>query len=256
MVERRTSCFLFVLCAISAFFVPAVNAGVIISGGDLTVVGTVATVNDAVFLQYSGGSTGTGVLNSFLAIHTNLQSHPQRGYNTDLYANYDEGPQTRSLTLGEVPIANYGGTLYREFVLDINQTGGDPMLSVDQIEIYLSATENISTHAMLGVDGSLIYSLNDSIVAPVIGDESTYDYLLLDDGNGSGSGDMIALIPEELFAGWGDGDFVYLYSLTGFGQDGTDGFEEWGVSSDGAFVPEPATLALLTLGMFAIRRRR
>jgi hypothetical protein len=245
-----------VLCAISAFLVSSAHAGVIFTGGDLRTAGSTFTDNDgAVYLQYSGGATGTGLFDTFLAVHTNQVSHPQRGYNTDLYANYDEGPQTRSLTLGEVPIAIYNGMQYREFVLDINQTGGSPELSVDQVEIYLSASENISTHAMLGVDGSLIYSLNDS-VAPVTGDETTYDYLLLDNGNGSGTGDMILLVPEDLFAGGVDGDFIYLYSLTGFGHDGTDGFEEWGVSSGAALVPEPATLALLTLGMFAIRRKR
>ena len=52
------------------------------------------------------------------------------------------------------------------------------------------------------------------------------DYRL---NSGSGSGDIVVLVPESAFAGYAATDYVYLYSRFGgtFGASG--GFEEWAV---------------------------
>lgn len=222
---------------------------------NLTTPGDFGYIDGALFMQFSDAPTGTGLIDPFLTVQGAIQGHPQRGYNTDTaLGNYDEtyaNSKTHSILLSDVPIANIGGTDYREFLLDINQSV-QSNLSVDQIEIYLETSANISTHGGLG---NLIYSLNAPIVVPVTGDETTYDYILLDDDAGSGKGDMIALIPDILFTG-ADSQFVYMYSMTGFAVNGTDGFEEWSIATNGPMIPEPATIVLLGIGSLALLRRR
>lgn len=251
MLKRwvKYSAVLFILLLV--LFCANVNAGT--TTLDLTTPGDFGFIGDALFMQYSDAPTGN--IDPFLTISADTQGHPQRGYNTDTaFGNYDEiyaAGKTHAIRLSEVPVANVDGIDYREFLLDINQSV-QSQLSIDQIEIYLEATENISSHGGLS---NLIYALNEPVVAPLDAGESSYDYILLDDSAGSGKGDMLALIPDAMFTGL-DTQFVYMYSLTGLGLDGTDGFEEWGLSTEGALIPEPATICLLGLGGLALLKRR
>ena len=72
---------------------------------------------------------------------------------------------------------------------------------------------------------------------------------------GSGRGDIVVLIPSDLF-GTNNNKYVYLYSKLGVNLPADDGFEEWGIGSGGAIIPEPATLALLGLGCLLFRSRK
>src|SRR5262245_30688918 len=73
-------------------------------------------------------STGTGVIQPFLTIQNNGQ---ERGFNTDvspppLDTKRVGGPGqpgfTSTIQLSAIPVVNIGGTNYREFLLDANQS--------------------------------------------------------------------------------------------------------------------------------------
>ena len=81
---------------------------------------------------------------------------------------------------------NLGGTNYFQVLLDINQTGANPLLSLDQLKVYRQATGNIST---LGGLTNQIYSLD--------GAGGTLIRLNYDLNPGSGAGDMFAYIPVD-----------------------------------------------------------
>ena len=207
---------------------------------DLTTVGASATINGAYFIEASAASTGTGVIQSFVRIQA---SGDEEGYNTDARPlEFDENSSatfTHSLLLNSVPIVNLGGTDYREFLLDINQTHNNPLLSLDKIEIYQASAGNLTGYPALGTK---IYDLDT-------GEDNwiKLDYSL---NSGSGSGDMFAYIPSSLF----DGDYVYLYSKFGTSIPSNDGFEEWAVRTAAEpppVVPVPGAVLLGLLGLCA-----
>ena len=152
---------------------------------------------------------------------------------------------TRSLPLSNVPVVDLNGTLYREFLLDINQNKNGPgrLLSLDTIEIYQGSAGNLTNHPT-GL-GTLVYNLDagkDNWIK--------MDYSL---NAGSGSGDMFAYIPNSLF---GAGNFVYLYSMFGATNNSefpnNASFEEWAVRKGGdtpPTVPLPGALILGVLGL-------
>ena len=158
---------------------------------------------DAAYFQWMDSqSTGTGVIDSFVRLQ-NRES--EEGYNTSgrpltNWPDVNTSPVfTRDLTLGSVPIVNIGGTDYREFLLDINQTSNNPLLSLDQIKIYLGSSGGLTT-ATLSDLGTLVYNL----------DASANNWIKLDYSlnSGSGSGDMLAYIPNSVFIG--PSQYVYF----------------------------------------------
>ncbi len=209
---------------------------------DLTTLNASATVNGAIFTQSNfSSSTGTGVFDSFVRFQA---GSTEQGYNTSgRPVQYDEltSPFTRDLSLNQVPLVNVGGTLYREFRLDINEVSGNPsaFLSLDKLRLFLSPTASINsadpTSATFGQsDGTfLVYDL----------DAGTDRYVKLnyDLAPGSGNGDMVFLVPNSAFGeagltcqyngfdGASCGKYVYLYSEAGEEYSSSDGFEEWSV---------------------------
>ncbi|MBI3823796.1 MAG: carboxypeptidase regulatory-like domain-containing protein [Planctomycetes bacterium] len=189
---------------------------------DLSAHGAIGSVNDAIFRQFDAQPTGTGVINSFVRIQSN-KSAVQQGYNSDhRKVEFDENtsPQfTRSLTLDGVPVVDIGGVKYREFLLDINQKASQPLLSLDELRIYLGNAGNLTgydatTHQLAGLNA--VYDL----------DAGADNWILLDArlNQGSGKGDMLAYIPDSAFTG---GSYVYLYSKFGVNDTPNAGFEEW-----------------------------
>ncbi len=216
----------------------AVEAGVIL---DLTSPGSSGYIGGAYFVQVDPLPTGSGVMDPFVRLSTNQAI--EQGYNTDarpLEFDENNSPQfTRSLPLADVPIV--GGT-YRAFLLDINQnaTATGRFLSLDTIEIYLGHAGDLTGYPALGTK---IYDLD-------AGDDNwiLLDYWL---NHGSGSGDMLAYIPNELFVG---GEYVYLYSRFGENHPNNAGFEEWAV-----VIPAPGAILLGGIGAGLVswlRRRR
>jgi hypothetical protein len=192
---------------------------------DLTTDGSSGEANGALLQQCDAQPTGTGVIRSFLRVQANGVEH---GYNTDarpLQFDENKSPQfTRSLTLGEVPTVTVNGVEYREFLLDINQKSSAPLLSLDELRLYVGSAGNLSgyntsTKTLAGL--SPVFDLDGA------GDVTVkMNYRL---NAGSGAGDVFVLVPAAAFDGQPAGSFVYLYSKFGGIHTGNAGFEEWAV---------------------------
>jgi len=254
--------------------VPKAQASSVI---DLTGAGSSATVNGAIMQQIDPQPTGTGYIDSFVRLQSPGNADTENGYNTDargwVFNQFDanSSPQfTRSLLLDDVGTATIGDTVYRQFLLDINEPNGstkhghgqnawyeqDSLVSLDSVRIYLgTAGDNLSL--LPDFLGRLVWTM-DGLCNGVT--------LKLNDLNsGSGQGDYLLSVPDSLFAAKADADhqYVYLYSsfgcLTGASAQG--GFEEWATlqgQTPAVPLPPAAYSALTTmgvLGLFATRRR-
>jgi hypothetical protein len=257
------------------------RAGII----DLTTAG--ATGSGTAFIggtfqvqQVPPQPTGTGFIDSFVRLQPGGSTNAEQGFNTSLATHYDElgGNFTRALTLGEVPIVTFQGQQYRQFLLDINQNGANPKLSLNQVQIFLAAADRnndtlvstaaAGTNAVTSFPGTptatLVFQMSNANAGAANAFEVQLDFSL---NSGSGSGDMFLYVPVADFAGGTDSTNVILFSQFGNppGAFATnDGFEEWAVLKGAAppgVVPEPATIALAvsglaTFGFAGLRRLR
>jgi len=192
---------------------------------DLTTLGSSGEINGALFQQSNAQPTGTGLINSFVRLQG---SGVERGYNTDarpLQFNENSSPKfTRSLRLADVPVVIVNGVAYREFLLDINQKASAPLLSLDELKIFLGDRGNLSGY---DANSGKLANLDAAYNLDAGGNHSVLmNYSL---NNGSGSGDVSVLIPDRFFAASSSNPYIYLYSS--FGQDAAanSGFEEWAV---------------------------
>ncbi len=225
---------------------------------DLTEANSSGSINDALFVWTNFNSTGTGVIDPFIRIKTN--DDIEQGYNTDyrskdpVYPEFNEEANplhNHSLLLSRVPVVNIGGTDYREFLLDINQNGNTNgrYLSLDELEIYVANSGSLYGYPNLG---TLIYDMDEGLSE----EDALNNYVLLNYklNNGSGSGDMFAYIPSNLFVG---GSYVYLYSKLGVNNPNTADFEEWSIrlGDNTTQVPVPGAFVLGMLGLIAAGKK-
>jgi hypothetical protein len=236
---------------------------------DLT-AGGIATLNNGVILDATVAATsvGTGVIDSFDRIQA---SGTESGYNTDANNVLDNkgGVFTHSLLVSGLDATTKPG--YYTFLLDINQTGDLPLLSLDAIQFFTATTGTVNHTPTpaggTGVTGP-IYDFANTVSAVCTNgavctagtNQIRLNYSL---NSGSGNGfDMFLYVPTGLLGALNPNSFFYLYSAFG-GQGGVfasnDGFEEWArVNATGQVVPEPISSALVGTGLIALfflRRR-
>jgi hypothetical protein len=206
-----------------------------------------AVVSGGLFEQAGFRSSGTGTMSPFVRIQ---KSGVEQGYNTSgRPVPFDEVTALNymhDLTLGDVPIRNVEGVLYFELWLDINQSGNASasLLSLDALQIYTSNVPSQTTTNVATL-GALRYDL----------DESEDNWILLDAGlsSGSGQGDMRALIPVVAFQNELPSTYVYVYSAFGVHNAANSGVEEWAVETA---VPAPGGAGVLAAGLGLFTRRR
>ena len=212
---------------------------------------TTGTINGATFERFAVHPAGTGVFQPFVRIQAN---GTEQGYNTSgrppAFDEKTDGNFTIDMLLSNVPIRNFGGPDFYEFLLDSNEPiGGDnDLISLDQLKIFTTTPGQTTTNVdSLGV---LRYNMDG---APA-GDS----WVIINDAlnRGSGESDMRLLVPVSNFAGHGPNDFVVLYSQFGTHNPSGDGFEEWGVQTTVNIVPLPAAAAMGMTGLLGIAARR
>ncbi|WP_374586034.1 PEP-CTERM sorting domain-containing protein [Pseudoduganella sp.] len=253
--------------------------------------GATHDINSAIFTAYPQQPTGSGNIDPFVRLKRDGTT--AEGYNTTVIPTYDNfggAGFNHEITVGGVGfISTPGGTVMR-FLLDIDQTSSNPLLSLDKVQIYISTVANQSVSIGSLANSALVYDM----------DAGGDNYVKLDYNlnNGSGSGDMTLDIPLAMFmaafaaydadagnlvkfngdTGLMNGAFIYLYSRFGDqpGMEDNDGFEEWTHFNGNPLeeqpcdprvedcgpreIPEPGSLVLFSLGLLGsaivVRRGR
>ncbi|MHB1485702.1 MAG: MSCRAMM family protein, partial [Saccharofermentanales bacterium] len=222
-----------------------VNAIIIPTDYDLTINEALtppdyksAEINSAYWEVFRpDGSTGTGVFDSFLRVQNDGS---EKGYNTDASPEFDakSGKWTRALALDEVPKMAFNSTVTppgitigtysgREFVLDINESGSDPNLWLENFQVWMTDDPELSgydplTGSFPAGDATMVWDLGANRIH--------LDYAV---NTGSGGGDYRVIIPESFFQAaltatglTASEAFIVVYTNH---TDSDSGFEEWAI---------------------------
>lgn len=251
----------------------AVTSGSFPSGTTPASASTGTAGPDSIYELIDTIPAGTGVFQPFLSYQ---RRGSEEGVNTSLGGNgqgfLDDKrvPQwNHDLHLGDLGTITRNGVSYFAFELDANETGsGNPnrLISIDDIRIYTSSSDPFAgiqndnqVRSKIANDtlGTLRYAQNAT-------SGSTANWVLIDASrrtegstSGSGSSDMLVLVPTALFSAASATDYVSFYTINGVhdtaGDDGSDaGFEEWRALV-GAPVPDAgSTLMLLGSALTAL----
>ncbi len=228
-----------------------VNAPVMATSLDLTAGGS-GSLNTAFFTTTEIQPTGSGVIDPFVRISGN--GTVTEGYNASARPVMPDVNTSPTFT-HDIQLSNIGQVVdptgappgtYFEFLLDINQQGASPLLSLDSLILYTSATALTSADTLADLTSGATERYNLGA-----GNEVLLNYNL---NSGSGSGDLFVYVPISAFAGASIGDFLYLYSM--FGAKGgayaeNDGYEEWATrTTNPVNIPDGGTTAaLIGLGL-------
>src|SRR5687768_14167350 len=132
---------------------------------DLTSGGSVV-INGARFSTNNQQPTGSGVIRSFVRVSAANQDIVQ-GYNTDFRPlQFDEnssGTFTRSQTLSTMATQVIDGVEYVRFLLDINQQSNLPLLTLNELEIYLGNAPDLTNYDPNRSEGGTGFGANAKI---------------------------------------------------------------------------------------------
>ena len=196
---------------------------------DLTSAESSGTLNGAFFstAEFKGA---TGLFNPFLQIQHNGY---EDGYNTQAGNEYDT-VASDPLMLDSIPVAIIDGEGYYEFRLDLNQTNGGALISLDTLKIFQAASDDLTGSGHLSgftLDNGTPSTSDDGILVYDMGADNWVGLNYALAGSGGADGDVSVFVPTSLFDA-ANGDYVYLYSKFGY-QGGVwqsdDGRESWGI---------------------------
>ena len=264
--------------------------------------------DSAIFSVFNGMPTGSGFIDPFLRFQHNDgpefngSSTTEAAYNTDdrdatgTYRLQDTGDPgsnftnqakdnnafNHSITIGSLD----GSDGYFHFLLDINEPAAENMrtLRLDELQFFVASDPDLDLYDPDVPDAG--NSGNGQAAGSLAGATKVWDMdydgiagggwggLNLDNvndgGGGAGSGDydLEVKLSVDLFAGFSETDYIYLYNFAGDADRNSDfeaeaGFEEWATvaSADPGDnrVPEPGTFLLIgtgIVGLLGVRRRR
>ena len=211
------------------------------------------SINGALFQTNNDHPTGTGVYDPFLTIQN---KDWEQGYNSST-GNFDtkrEPQWNHEIKFSDLQVTTINNVQYIGLSVDINENGKNPLISLDGLKIFTSATVQNSTSTdangfFNGSLGALRYDLGANQV------------LYNDQNTGSGGGDINIYVPLSDFAGTNANDFVYVYQRWGNTDPSDGGFEETALIKGLAPVPEMSALfpivgLLVAVGSTSLLRRR
>jgi hypothetical protein len=254
MIKKVLAAALMVLAAQSGARATVLNLIPPPSNGNLSGDSSLGTVQ---FYTTDQQPTGTGYIRPFVRMQLNGSGTTEQGYNTDFRpVQFDEkqdAQYTHSLLLADLQIVTLGGNgSYYKFLLDANQTGSSPRISLADLQVYQGSDPDLTgfdptTHTFSSGTSTLVYRLDttvDNQIELAVQGNNGFDA-----NHGSGSGDLYVYIPTSLFKY--SGDYVYLYSKFDQPNEPNDGFEEWAAVTGNfvAPVPEHSTIALAVSGL-------
>jgi len=118
---------------------------------DLGAAGAAGTVGGAILRQTPALPASGDDFRTFLRVQ---HSGSEAGYNSDsglFHMNRAAGPQaTHALRLSSVPNVVVDGVTYREFVLDVNQRPGHPLISLDELRLYVGSGARLHGYDRVG----------------------------------------------------------------------------------------------------------
>lgn len=181
----------------------------------------------------TAGSTGTGLISSFVRLQAPQAESFESGYNTSgRPVQFDENtsPQfTYAITLSMVPLVSIDGQNYYQFNLDLNESDKDsgPLITLHNIKFFASDSPTLTSMD----ETSLLFPENDARLLYDMDGDGDVTVLLTDWNSGSGTGDYRVNVPVSVFSGVALGDYIYVYSefgsKDGSGSPAEGGFEEW-----------------------------